>query len=276
MNDWESRVREAFDGVVLPDSVKEKTLQAIDGLAAEPASAVPESVAVAARHSRSPRTRRFVLALAACLALCAIGFGGFTALASETAQVGIDVNPSIELGLNRFDCVVAARPLNEDGGRLLEGMNLTGKSYDEAMAALTGSAQFQAYVDTDGYVEISVTSNDAGQAESLTRKSDSCLESLPYHGTCHTVSAEHRDEAIAAGMGVGRYSAALELMELDPNVTLDECRSMTMRELRDRIAEAGGESQAESEDHYGQGKGGEHGGGSGKGAGHGQGRHGRI
>lgn len=37
-------------------------------------------------------------------------------------------------------------------------------------------------------------------------------------------------------MGVARYRAAQELLALDPSLTLDDCASMTMRELRDRIA----------------------------------------
>lgn len=44
-----------------------------------------------------------------------------------------------------------------------------------------------------------------------------------------------RDAAAAAGLGVGRYQAAQELMSLDPSYTLEECVSMTMRQLRDRI-----------------------------------------
>ena len=56
-------------------------------------------------------------------------------------------------------------------------------------------------------------------------------------------------------MGVGRYGAALELMDLDPDVTLEECRSMSMRELRDRIAEAGGEGMPSAGQHHGQGSG---------------------
>lgn len=273
MNDWENRVREAFDEVVLPDSVKERTLQAVDALSAEPAVSASEAVFAAARRSRAPRTRRWAFALAACLALCAIGFGGFSAFASETAQVGIDVNPSIELGLNRFDCVVAARPLNEDGAQLLEGIDLFGKSYDDAMAALTGSELFLSYVGDDGYVEISVSSADEGQAEALAEKSDACLESLPCHGSCQTVSAENREEARAAGMGVGRYNAARELMELDSSVTLEECRTMTMRELREKIAAAGGNSSGnppgETGAHHGRQSGGAGQGMHGRGAGRG-------
>ncbi|WP_181861874.1 anti-sigma-I factor RsgI family protein [Slackia isoflavoniconvertens] len=38
-----------------------------------------------------------------------------------TAYMGIDVNPSIELGVNRFDVVVCAEGLNDDGEAVLAG-----------------------------------------------------------------------------------------------------------------------------------------------------------
>lgn len=289
MNELEQKVREAFDGVVLPEEAKRATLEAYDRMVRSveavsesdtpPAPAVSSSVAAAARRSNAPMMRRLGLAIAACMALIAIGFGGFSVYSAETAHIGIDVNPSIELGVNRFDCVVSERAVNEDGRQVLEQVTLVGKSYDEAMAALSQSELFMSYVGEDAYIEISVTSDDASQAESLTRASDAYLQTLPCHGSCHTVSGENRDEALAAGMGVGRYNAALELMELDPTVTLDECKSMTMRELRDRIVAAGGDpSDAESgmEEHRGQGSGAGSGSGSGNhGQGSGSGRHGQ-
>lgn len=271
MNELEQRIREAFDDVVLPEEAKRATLEAYDRLACSDevaggpempdqatGFAVSSSVAAAARRSRARVLRRVGFAIAACMALVAIGLGGFSAYATETAQIGIDVNPSIEIGVNRFDCVVSERAVNEDGAELLGQVSLVGKSYDEAMAALSQSELFMSYVGDDAYIEINVTSDDASQAESLTQASDAYLQTLPCRGSCHTVSVEDREEALAAGMGVGRYNAALELMELDSSVTLEECRSMTMRELRDRIAAAGGDAEDASTgmgEHHGRGSG---------------------
>lgn len=266
MNDLDSRVREAFDDIVLPDSVRQETMQAIDRLETKDAASVSDAVSAAARRAKPARTRRFAIALAACLALCAIGFGGFTAFASETAQVSIDVNPSIELGLNRFDRVVSVRPINENGKQLIGDVDLVGMQYDEAMDTLSETSAFRSYVDGESFIEISVTSSDAGQAESLTRKSDAYIETLPCPGMCRTVSSENREEAASEGMGVGRYNAAQELMKLDPSVTLDDCREMSMHELRDRIAAAGGE------DWRGQGQGAHRGEATGDGRGHRYGR----
>ena len=48
-------------------------------------------------------------------------------------------------------------------------------------------------------------------------------------------------------MSVGKYRAFLELQALDPSVTAEEVQSMSMREIRDRIAAlSGGETETSS------------------------------
>ena len=69
------------------------------------------------KRGRMVAWKRTAWALAACLALAAVGFGGYRWYAEPTAFVSLDVNPSIELEVNRFDTVVAARGVNETGVR---------------------------------------------------------------------------------------------------------------------------------------------------------------
>ena len=111
MNDLEQRVREAFDEVSLPPEVRARTLAAIDDLV-QPREASPSKPPA----PRIVKWRRAAIALAACLVLAAVGLMGSRLYFEETAFVGIDVNPSIELGINRFDIVVSAKAYNEDGG----------------------------------------------------------------------------------------------------------------------------------------------------------------
>ena len=134
MNDLEQRVREAFDEVSLPPEVRARTLAAIDDLV-QPREASPSKLPA----PRIVKWRRAAIALAACLALTAVGLIGSRLYFEETAFVGIDVNPSIELGINRFDIVVSAKAYNEDGEALLRDVSVTGKPYDSAVATLTSS-----------------------------------------------------------------------------------------------------------------------------------------
>lgn len=269
MTDLDQRIQQAFDDIHVPAEVRHSALASIEAARAEASVGSPEP----ASRQKTPRfkaVRRAVVALAACLALVAVGLGGFRWYEQPTAYVSIDVNPSIELSVNRFGIVVGAQGINGDGDALLSAVSLTGREYAEALSELTGSEAFASYTQEDSYVEISVTSNDERQAGELQAQSDARLEELPCHGSCHAVDEETRRAAAEAGMGVGRYRAALELIELEPDTTLEECASLTMRQLRDRIASHGENADAGSS---GQGAGRGHGGGAGQGGGmhHGRG-----
>ncbi len=281
MNDLDERVRRAFDAAAAPEDVKRETLSYIasfrnaSGAPSAPGAEaeLPLPGAASEARRRVPRVRivrRAFAALAACAVLVAVGLGGLGWYKQPTAYVGIDVNPSIELGLNRFGVVVAADGLNDDGRALLDAVPLLDRSYDEALSQLVKSDAFAPYAREDAFVEISVTSSDSRQAEELRAQSDAHLASLPCRGSCHAVDEETREAAVSAGMGAGRYRAALELMALDPNATLEECASMTMSELRDCIAACS--DGADGEGGEAPGTGSAAGGGS-QGRGHGHGAH---
>ncbi|MDY3982031.1 anti-sigma-I factor RsgI family protein [Paraeggerthella sp. LCP19S3_G8] len=241
MSDLDQRVREAFDEVKAPESVKSQTLACIEAARCAAEASVSAPVAQSFEKAPSPRSRfrahgvRRVAALAACLVLAVVCLSGYRLYTEPTAYVGIDVNPSIELSVNRFGLVVEAEALNEDGRAVLDSVSLENRPYDAALKALTESEGFAPYVQETSFVEVSVTSDDSQQAESLRAESDAQLAALPCAGTCAVVSEGEREAAADAGMGVGRYRAALELMEYDPSVTLEACSKMSMRELRDRI-----------------------------------------
>lgn len=243
MSDLEQRVRQAFDRVEAPTDVKRHTLARIEAVRtasegsdvreAEPPSGRPEAKR---GRFRAVRFRR-VLAAAACFAVAAACLGGYRMYAQPTAYVGIDVNPSIELSVNCFGIVVGSEALNEDGAALLESVFLENRGYEDALKVLTGSEAFAPYAQEDSFLEISVASDDAGLAERLRSQSDACLSGLACGGSCHAVDEKTRREAAEAGMGMGRYRAAVELMELDPDMTLEDCASLSMRQLRDLIDE---------------------------------------
>ena len=167
-----------------------------------------------------------------------------------TAFVDIDINPSIQLQLNRVDEVVGAEGINEDGVRLLLDVPLNGLPYEQALQMLLASDQIASYLDGDAFVSISVSSSDEAQQQALTAASEVCLAGGSYQADCRGVSQQLYDEAHGHGMGCGRYAAAVELTQLDLGVSVEDCANMTMRELRDRIAacKAGSESAAAGAD----------------------------
>ena len=94
----------------------------------------------ASRPAVRPFPRRRILsglaAAVACMIL--IGTGGLllnNAVAARTIEVtlSVDVNPSIDLMLNRAHNVVKVQAQNEEAERLLSGVQLEGLGYREAV-----------------------------------------------------------------------------------------------------------------------------------------------
>lgn len=285
MNDreLEARIREAFDGIEVPEEAKHRTLAAIEQLRSESdAAAGNPSVPTDAPGRILPfpkRRRRLHMGLglgaaAACLMAICVLFGPKPVEAIPTAYVDIDINPSIELQIDCNDKVIGAEAYNEDGRRALSQVDLGGLGYSEALATLAADNALGPYLGPDAYVQFSIVADDRGQEDTLTRLSEEYLASLPSRGSCHAFSTEVHNEAHAHGMGCGRYAAMSELMALDPSVSEDECEGMSMRELRDRLEACRSDLDGtESEGAQGTGAGGRGLQGTGNGN-QGQGRHG--
>ncbi|MEY8459500.1 hypothetical protein AALA69_00005 [Eggerthellaceae bacterium 24-137] len=283
MTDLEERIRDAYDSCQLQDDVRERTLASIE------AARAPEEGALG-RKPVSPQTsgecaisgtpvlrsRRYLrrtrwLTAAACLLLVLAAFGAYGAYRTPSAYVDIDVNPAIELTVNPFGVVIGADALNDDGRAVLAGVSLLNRSYGDAIATLLASSAFSSYIDADAFVDINVVSEDDRLGTQIMAESDEAMTAVPAEHVCHRADADTRAAAAEAGLCIGRYLAAQELIELDPSYTMEDCASMSMRELHDHIDACHEKSEdGQSSDKYGAGKGHHHG----RGAGHqgGQGR----
>lgn len=294
-DDLERRMREAFDGAHLPAGLTERTLarieaeRAVQTAQAEPASqaehatrmehmarverATPamqveraaraEHPARTERRPARPLTRRAAIALAACLALAAVGVGGYAWAQAPCAYVAIDVNPSIELGINRLGNVASVRAYNEDGERLLQALDLDGLAYADAMAAL--EERLRGYLDDGATVEMTVVCDDERQAAELEQVGVGCLGASGSGSVhCSHASSEEHHAAESAGMGLGKYRLYLELVDAGVDISPEEASAMTMRELRALLEDAGSASAGGSGSDAGQasGRAGGHGNGS--------------
>lgn len=297
-DDLERRMREAFDGAHLPAGLAERTLARIEAeraAQAEPASQAERAVRMehmaraeratpamqveraaqaepamragrAARSERRPTrplTRRAAIALAACLALAAVGVGGYAWAQAPCAYVAIDVNPSIELGINRLGNVASVRAYNEDGERLLQAFDLDGLAYADAMAAL--EERLRGYLDDGATVEMTIVCDDERQAAELEQVGVGCLSASGSGSVhCSHASSEEHHAAESAGMGLGKYRLYLELVDAGVDISPEEASAMTMRELRALLEDAGSASAGGSGSDAGQtsGRAGGHGNGS--------------
>lgn len=189
---------------------------------------------------------RTKIALAACAVLIALGIGGGAYVYNTpSAYVGIDINPSIELGVNCFDYVVSAEGVNEDGATLLSQTSLTGMRYEDAIQALDDALEASGYLTNDAAVSVTVAGNNNDQCSHLESASQNCFESAGQGVHCSRVTEDEHREAHETGLGMGKYQVWRALNDAGVNISADEVATMTMSELRSLAAEKGVSTSSE-------------------------------
>lgn len=169
--DMEIKVRQAFEkatpdvlSAVLSDCEKQK------------GAVIPMTT-----NKKTVPWRRFA-ALAAALALVAgLGFGyrGYQQANAVTSTVSLDVNPSIELKLNRNEKVMDATARNADGEKILEGMDLKNSDLNVAVNAIIGSMLRNGYLtDVANSILVSVESKDPQRSAQLQQQVTLAVSSL--------------------------------------------------------------------------------------------------
>ena len=266
-NNEEHQVKEAFEAIHLPNDIAARTLAGIEAKREQQGSATPQKRRKALRFAKGGR----ITAIAACVALVACLIGGVADFLRPVAYVGIDVNPSVELTLNRFDIVVGTCALNDDGQRALDEAPCMWCAFDDAARDLDGA--MRAIAGEGAVVEVSIDCDNENRYAALAAQSNDCF-GCNGEAHCDRTNAEERQAAHNSGMGVAKYRAYQALQEAGVDISAEECASMSMRELRNMLAENGiDESEGEGE-HAGMSNGqgaGAHGDNSAKGHGHGNG-----
>ncbi len=230
-------------------------------------SATPQKRRKALHFTKGGR----IAAIAACVALVACLIGGVADFLRPVAYVGIDVNPSVELTLNRFDIVVGTCALNDDGQRALDEAPCMWRAFDDAARDLDGA--MRAIVGEGAVVEVSIDCDNENRYAALAAQSNDCF-GCNGEAHCDRTNAEERQAAHSSGMGVAKYRAYQALQEAGVDISAEECASMSMRELRNMLAKNGIDESEGDGEHTGMGNGqsaGAHGDNSAKGHGHGSG-----
>lgn len=263
-----TRLNEAFDAVRASEALKSQTAQAV----------VREMRAGGARR----RGRRLLpaLAVAVCL-LVAAGLGGHALYYTPTTVLSIDINPSLEMDINRFDRVIALNGYNDDGAALAAALDVQNLRYDAAVDALLANATIADCLARGEELAIAVVQaqDDAAQSGAVLDYVSGCTD---RHENAHCYALEAGDAQLAeahdAGLSCGKYHVYQALLAYNPSLTAEEAQQMTMRELRDLLAQYQGEAGTDpgaNGAQQGQGYGAGNGGGQGYAAGNdgGQGRH---
>lgn len=115
------------------------------------------------------RSTKFIAwAASAAAAVIVLGVGAW-AYFTPYSYVSLDVNPSIEYSVNRFDRVLSATAVNNDGETILSNLDLNNKTIDEAVKETVDQISQNGYFEgTDpGGIVISTSSQNQEDAQQL-------------------------------------------------------------------------------------------------------------
>ena len=197
--------------------------------------------------------RRWTTLVAACLALMLLGGGGlFYQQANAVASVvSLDVNPSIELRVNRDEKVLSCTPLNEDAQEILEdmggGADLKGAKLDVAVNAIVGSLVRKGYLsEISSAIMISVEDKDSARAKKLQQELTSAVDGVLRTNESKaavltqtvTQDAELERQARENSISTGKAALVNRILALNSSLRFDALAKLSVGELKD-LAEAG-------------------------------------
>ena len=203
-------------------------------------------------ETKKTTKRRWTSLIAACLAVMLLGGGLFYQRANAVASVvSLDVNPSIELKVNRSEKVLVCTPLNEDAKAILadmsNGADLKGAKLDVAVNAIVGSLVRNGYLNSiSSAIMISVEDKDTARAEKLQRELTSTVDGVLQTSEAKaavltqtlTQDAGLTQQARENSISTGKAALVNRVLALNATLKFDALAKLSVEELKD-LAEAG-------------------------------------
>lgn len=221
MND---KIRQAFDQVQAENELKDKT---------------KDFIFQKTKGYKQAKTANFKYLASAFACVAFLLIGGYWLYFTPTVQISIDINPSVELGVNRFNRIISFESYNDDGDKLTDSLDIKFMDYSEAVNKIIDSEEILTLLENDEVMTIAVVGTDNLQSEEVLSNMQSCTDGRK-NTYCYYTHSKEVKKAHESGLSYGKYKAFLELQKLDPTITVEEIQSMTMREIRERISQLSG------------------------------------
>lgn len=222
MTDLTNKIQDAFDNIKADPRLTESTKRYLRE-----------------KRRENPRPQHHPVMRLAVSAACAVffmimGAFGYSWVLEPVSYVSIDVNPSIELALNRSDRVISAAAYNTEGEEILDGLSLRWKKYTEAIHTVIESESMSVYLSGQGELVLTVAA-DEHHKEELEEGVSRCAGHIGHD--CHNENADLGtvSQAHELGLSLGKYNACLQLLQYDGSITMEDCKNMSMAEILSRL-----------------------------------------
>ena len=230
-----SIINEVLDNVKAENELKEKTIQFLK------ASLSEDNTSNIIEFKRKSKVQFRKLVLIACTFLVTLGLSiaGYATYQMPVAYVSIDINPSVELGINMFDRIVSAEGYNTDGKTVLSACDVRNYDIESAVDRIVEVATEKNFVAKDGSSVISITAetNDQNFADRINSMSNNGVKKAigrsNYKVTIQidSVSIGTREEAQKLSISPGKLKLIKKLQQLDSTVTVEQLKNSKVSEL---------------------------------------------
>jgi uncharacterized membrane protein YgcG len=215
-------------------------IQADDNLKNNTMAYLSEKINEDERSSWSRSGFKLVLACISLMFLVLIGGLSYNLYFTPASYVDLDANPSIGITVNRFGRVVGSEAYNDDGYKVLEGVNIRFRTYIDAVDILLDRIILKEHLLEHEFISITVQVNDytveGHMLEGINQRVEESL--LEHHLEAHTevfsVSECVRINAHKHNLTPARYLAITELKGVEPSITFSCPREYRICCIRER------------------------------------------
>ncbi|MDE7310631.1 MAG: hypothetical protein K2N87_03265 [Eubacterium sp.] len=200
------------------------------------------------KQKHTPNRMVQKLSICASLALVLLSFAGIGShsYVEPYSYVSLDINPSIEYALNRYDKVISVAGINTEGQQVVSSIeaDIKNQNITTALGVTIGQLEKEHYImqETYNHVIVSVYSTNDTKAQSIAsrvnsfsaEKSDICsIDTIP-------VSKEVKDDADSLGITPGKLALIHAVAETtsDSNFDVSEWTNKSVSELETTIQQA--------------------------------------
>lgn len=159
-----------------------------------------------------------------------------------TVFISVDINPSLELGINRLNRVVSVKGFNEDGEILAKKLDIRFMDYQDALNLILKNPKISELLAADGVMSFCVVGRNRGKNQEM--KILSMLEEktkTSLNTYCHYADFKEVKEAHHQGLSYGKYKALMQLKKNHPEIQPENFRNIPMKDIH-RMLENSGEN----------------------------------
>lgn len=235
-NDLENKIASAFDDIVPKDTFDKISKKIVS------ASSEERTVISMTEKKANNKIRYFISVAAACILLVAGVSGGvyYSNNVAVESIIGIDVNPGIEIEVNKNDRVIDVNAVNEDGVKVLDSMDLKDTELKVAVNAIIGSMVSQGYVAPENSsILVTVQNDDENKAIQLKEEIASDIDAALLANNAdaaiinQTVSSSTDADQFASdnNISLGKAVFILNLVQKDSSLVAEDLAKMSISEI---------------------------------------------